>query len=109
MVDAPCSRVGHIYRKYSPFGGVREGRLSGKELQESGCRVDGRVRRVHLQEETSLQRPRPWRHIGAGGAAEEVGLQAVQLVHEGGGLRPGEALSARGASGFRVWRVQKPG
>ena len=36
-------------------------------------------------------------------------MQTFQVVHEGGGLRPGAALSARGASGFRVWRVQKPG
>ena len=93
MVDAPCSRVGHIYRstlnlhdkdiKTNHFQEIltvwrcREGRLLEQKLQACGRRLDGRVCRVYLQQATSLSEPRPGRYFGANCTARKVELQTV--------------------------------
>merc|ERR1712203_1154700 len=73
MVDAPCSRFGHIYRKYSPFGGSGKGDYLGRNYK--------RVAAVWMDEYAEyIYKHRPhYRDLDAG------------------------------ASGFCVWRVQKPG
>ncbi len=37
MFDAPCSRVGHIYRKFAPFGHGGVGDYLGKVANMGRC------------------------------------------------------------------------
>ena len=39
MLDAPCSRIGHIYRKFAPFPNPRKDNF----VARVGCRGQGRL------------------------------------------------------------------
>jgi len=69
MVDAPCSRVGHIYRKYSPFGGSGKGDYLGRNYK--------RVAAVWMDEYAEyIYKHRPhYRDLDAGDISEQVALR----------------------------------
>jgi len=69
MVDAPCSRVGHIYRKYSPFGGAGKGDYLGKNYK--------RVAAVWMDEYAEyLYKNRPhYRNMDPGDISEQLALR----------------------------------
>jgi len=69
MVDAPCSRVGHIYRKYSPFGGSGRGDYLGRNYK--------RVAAVWMDEYAEYvykQRPH-YRDLDPGDISQQVALR----------------------------------
>ena len=67
MVDAPCSRVGHIYRKYSPFGGSGKGDYLGRNYK--------RVAAVWMDEyaEYVYTRRPHYRDMDPGDISQQVG------------------------------------
>ena len=69
MVDAPCSRVGHIYRKYSPFGGSGKGDYLGRNYK--------RVAAVWMDEYAEyIYKKRPhYRDLDPGDISEQVALR----------------------------------
>jgi len=69
MVDAPCSRVGHIYRKYSPFSGAGKGDYLGRNYK--------RVAAVWMDEYAEhLYKKRPhYRDMDPGDISEQVALR----------------------------------
>ncbi|XP_023342320.1 N-acetylgalactosaminyltransferase 6 isoform X2 [Eurytemora carolleeae] len=69
MVDAPCSRVGHIYRKYSPFGGAGRGDYLGRNYK--------RVAAVWMDEyaEYVYQHRPHYRNIDPGDISEQIALR----------------------------------
>lgn len=69
MVDAPCSRVGHIYRKYSPFGGAGRGDYLGRNYK--------RVAAVWMDEYAEyVYEKRPhYRDMDPGDISEQVALR----------------------------------
>ncbi|CAK9291492.1 unnamed protein product [Gordionus sp. m RMFG-2023] len=69
MVDAPCSRVGHIYRKYAPFPNPHIGDFVGKNYR--------RVAIVWMDEYAEyiyLRRPQ-YKEIDAGDLTEQLDLR----------------------------------
>jgi len=69
MVDAPCSRVGHIYRKYSPFSGAGKGDYLGRNYK--------RVAAVWMDEYAEFvykQRPH-YRNMDPGDISEQLALR----------------------------------
>ena len=69
MVDAPCSRVGHIYRKYSPFGGSGRGDYLGRNYK--------RVAAVWMDEYAEyVYKHRPhYRDMDAGDLTQQIELR----------------------------------
>jgi len=69
MVDAPCSRVGHIYRKYSPFGGAGRGDYLGRNYK--------RVAAVWMDEYAEyVYKHRPhYRDMDPGDISEQLALR----------------------------------
>jgi len=69
MVDAPCSRVGHIYRKYSPFSGAGKGDYLGRNYK--------RVAAVWMDEYAEhIYKRRPhYRNMDPGDISEQVALR----------------------------------
>ena len=69
MVDAPCSRVGHIYRKYSPFSGAGRGDYLGRNYK--------RVAAVWMDEYAEfVYKNRPhYRDLDPGDISEQVALR----------------------------------
>lgn len=39
MVDSPCSRIGHIYRKYAPFPNSAKGDFVGRVDQKFSLNI----------------------------------------------------------------------
>lgn len=69
MVDAPCSRVGHIYRKYSPFSGAGKGDYLGRNYK--------RVAAVWMDEYAEyVYKKRPhYRDMDPGDISEQIALR----------------------------------
>jgi len=69
MVDAPCSRVGHIYRRYSPFAGAGKGDYLGRNYK--------RVAAVWMDEYAEyIYKNRPhYRNLDPGDISEQVALR----------------------------------
>ena len=69
MVDAPCSRVGHIYRKYSPFSGAGRGDYLGRNYK--------RVAAVWMDEyaEYVYQKRPGYRSLDPGDISQQVALR----------------------------------
>jgi len=69
MVDAPCSRVGHIYRKYSPFSGAGKGDYLGRNYK--------RVAAVWMDEYAEfVYKKRPhYRDMDPGDISQQVALR----------------------------------
>ncbi|KAM3967951.1 N-acetylgalactosaminyltransferase 6 [Aphomia sociella] len=69
MLDAPCSRVGHIYRKFAPFPNPGHGDFVGKNYR--------RVAEVWMDEYAEyLYARRPhYRHIKTGDLSEQKALR----------------------------------
>jgi len=69
MVDAPCSRVGHIYRKYSPFSGAGKGDYLGRNYK--------RVAAVWMDEYAEyIYKKRPhYRDMDPGDISEQIALR----------------------------------
>lgn len=69
MVDAPCSRVGHIYRKYAPFPNPGVGDFIGRNYR--------RVAVVWMDEYAEhLYRRRPhYRNIDPGDVSEQLAIR----------------------------------
>jgi len=69
MVDAPCSRVGHIYRKYSPFSGAGKGDYLGRNYK--------RVAAVWMDEYAEyIYKKRPhYRDMDPGNISQQVALR----------------------------------
>lgn len=70
MLDAPCSRVGHIYRKFAPFPNPQHGDFVGKNYR--------RVAEVWMDEYAEyLYKRRPhYRNIDPGDISEQKALRA---------------------------------
>lgn len=69
LVDAPCSRVGHIYRKYSPFGGAGKGDYLGRNYK--------RVAAVWMDEYAEyIYKKRPhYRDLDPGDISEQMAIR----------------------------------
>jgi len=69
MVDAPCSRVGHIYRKYSPFSGAGKGDYLGRNYK--------RVAAVWMDEYAEyIYKKRPhYRDMDPGDISQQIALR----------------------------------
>merc|ERR1719464_2044310 len=69
MVDAPCSRVGHIYRRYSPFSGAGKGDYLGRNYK--------RVAAVWMDEYAEyVYKNRPhYRNMDAGDISQQLALR----------------------------------
>ncbi|XP_076041454.1 putative polypeptide N-acetylgalactosaminyltransferase 10 isoform X2 [Oratosquilla oratoria] len=69
MVDAPCSRIGHIYRKFAPFPNPGVGDFVGRNYK--------RVAEVWMDEYAEyLYKRRPhYRNLNAGDLTEQKGIR----------------------------------
>jgi len=69
LVDAPCSRVGHIYRKYTPFSGAGKGDYLGRNYK--------RVAEVWMDEyKEYLYKNRPhYKNMDPGDISEQKALR----------------------------------
>lgn len=72
--------------------------------------MDGRVQELPVQPRRRSVRERgSWRFDGAKGHPHQAELQVLQMVHEGGGLRSDEDLSAGGSAVLRHGRPAECG
>lgn len=69
MVDAPCSRIGHIYRKFAPFPNSAKGDFVGRNYK--------RVAEVWMDEyaEYLYKRKPHWRDLDAGDLTEQKAIR----------------------------------
>ncbi|KAK7084062.1 N-acetylgalactosaminyltransferase [Halocaridina rubra] len=69
MIDAPCSRIGHIYRKFAPFPNPGKGDFVGRNYK--------RVAEVWMDEyKEYLYKRRPhYRNIDAGDLSEQLAIR----------------------------------